>query len=125
MSGCGRCCESCDQLSCTENLRNARRATLRCAGGESFRVHGEHGRVSAGADCVTFKQRLLRRVLQPWIDHYIAVSKDLQAFLREGMRIPALQVSLIYNGVDVQRFHPRDAGRPESVQRGCSRTIRL
>jgi sugar transferase (PEP-CTERM/EpsH1 system associated) len=86
--------------------------------GIPFRVHGEHGRISAGADSRSLKKQVLRRILRPWIDHYTVVSKDLKEFLIARLGIPTEAVSLVYNGVDGELFHPRCAGRPQIAPPG-------
>ncbi len=45
-------------------------------------------------------------------DHVFAVSKSIQSFLVEEEKIPRQRVSLLYNGVDLQRFSWR-GGRDE------------
>ena len=70
--------------------------------GVRLRVHGEHGRgaVHPGTS-------LLRRVLCPMIDHFVAASADLEHWLVEAVGAPPGRVSQIANGVDSVLFHPR------------------
>lgn len=74
--------------------------------GVKLRVHAEHARgaVDAGGGVRT---RLLRRLLCPLIDHYIAVSSDLEEWLVESVGAEPARVSQIANGVDSLQFHPR------------------
>ncbi len=74
--------------------------------GVKLRVHAEHGRVAAdtGGGIGT---RLLRRLLCPLIDHYIAASSDLEQWLVESVGAEPARVSQIANGVDSVQFHPR------------------
>jgi sugar transferase (PEP-CTERM/EpsH1 system associated) len=70
--------------------------------GVRARVHGEHGRgaVNPGTS-------LLRRVLCPLIDHFVAASADLEHWLVDAVGAPPARVSQIANGVDSVQFHPR------------------
>ncbi|PQO99462.1 sugar transferase [Massilia phosphatilytica] len=74
--------------------------------GVKLRVHAEHARgaVDAGGGV---RARLLRRLLCPLIDHYIAVSSDLEEWLVESVGAEPARVSQIANGVDSLQFHPR------------------
>lgn len=68
--------------------------------GVKLRVHAEHGRTAAGAG-------LRWRMLCPLIDHFIAVSSDLEQWLVESVGAEPARVSQIANGVDSVLFHPR------------------
>lgn len=87
------------------------------AAGVPVRIHGEHGlglqhQGAGGAahDCT-------RRFYKPWVQHYLALSNELRAYLEERVRVPAQRISQVCNGVDAQRFCPHPLG----VQRiaGC------
>ena len=82
------------------------------------RVHGEHGRDIYDLDGSNWKYRLLRRALNLLIHRYIAVSRDLQQWLIEGIGIAERRVVQIYNGVDQSRFLPRSDGRPALAPAG-------
>lgn len=74
------------------------------------RVHAEHGREvpGGGADRLTgLGGRMLRRLLCPLIDHFIAVSGELEQWLIESIGAEPARVSQIANGVDSVQFHPR------------------
>jgi sugar transferase (PEP-CTERM/EpsH1 system associated) len=76
--------------------------------GVKLRVHAEHGRAAAGAGLAAgLAARLLRRMLCPLIDHFIAVSSDLEQWLVESVGAEPVRVSYIANGVDSVQFHPR------------------
>jgi sugar transferase (PEP-CTERM/EpsH1 system associated) len=76
--------------------------------GVKLRVHAEHGRAVAGAGpAAGLAARLLRRMLCPLIDHFIAVSGDLEQWLVESVGAEPARVSQIANGVDSLQFHPR------------------
>jgi sugar transferase (PEP-CTERM/EpsH1 system associated) len=80
--------------------------------GVSVRIHGEHGQVSSFMNEAGLKQRLLRHVFRPFVDHYTVVSKDLATYLTQHLGIAAENVTQIYNGVDTARFFSRRGSRP-------------
>jgi sugar transferase (PEP-CTERM/EpsH1 system associated) len=75
--------------------------------GVPVRVHGEHGQASAGMGS---KQVIWRRLADRVVHHYTTVSKDLADFLVNTLGTSASRVTYIYNGVDLDRFHPRIGG---------------
>src|SRR5262249_50221849 len=80
--------------------------------GVPVRIDGEHGWDVHDPDGTRRKYRYARRVLQPVFRRFVAVSRDLERWLTESVRIPPRKVIRICNGVDTARFGP-DA----SVQR--------
>lgn len=68
------------------------------------RVHGEHGREINDLDGTNWKYLNFRRVMRLLIHQYIAVSKDLEAWLLSCVGAAHSRVSHIYNGVDFGRF---------------------
>jgi len=75
------------------------------------RVHGEHGRDVFDLDGSNRKYNLLRKAARRVVQRYIAVSKDLERWLIDTVGVPATRVRQIYNGVDQQRFRPREGDR--------------
>ena len=75
------------------------------------RVHGEHGRDIYDLHGKSRKYNLLRRAIQPLVGQYIAVSRDLAAWLQDTVGVPSRKVTQIYNGVDSAKFHPRRGAR--------------
>ena len=71
-------------------------------------VHGEHGWDVSDLHGKSWKPVLLRRVHAPLVSHYVTVSKDLQRYLVERVGISQRRITQIYNGVDTERFRPRD-----------------
>lgn len=82
------------------------------------RVHGEHGRDIYDLDGSNPRYMALRRLLRPFIHRYIAVSRDLETWLRDSVGIAADKVRQIYNGVDRDRFQPRGGERPGLLPEG-------
>jgi len=54
------------------------------------------------------RSRLIQRLICTRVDRYIAVSEHLARQLRERLRFPARKVSVIHNGIPLERFR-RDA----------------
>ncbi len=83
------------------------------------RVHGEHGRDIFDVAGLSVKYNLLRRLIRPFVHRYIAVSRDLEKWLVDQIRVEPSRISQIYNGVDSQKFRPRgteDSAPPWSAQ---------
>lgn len=84
-----------------------------------FCIHGEHGWDIHDPDGTNRKYQRVRRLLNPLIGRFVAVSRDLERWLLERVGIPARKVQRICNGVDTARFQPaRDArarGGPREV----------
>jgi len=70
-------------------------------------VHSEHGRDVAPGSRRDRRRDRIRRLLFPFIDRIVLVSKDLERWVLDEMRVPPRKAALIPNGVDTQRFHPR------------------
>ena len=75
------------------------------------RVHGEHGRDMYDLYGSSRKHNWYRRLIQPFVHRYIAVSRDLGDWLRDVVQVPHQKIRHIYNGVNAERFHCRSAGR--------------
>jgi sugar transferase (PEP-CTERM/EpsH1 system associated) len=91
----------------TRNLSGIEGQLLAAAAGVRLRVHGEHGRDINDLHGLNIRYRLLRKVLRPLIGHFIAVSKDLEAWLVSTIGARPQRVTHICNGVDSLQFHPR------------------
>jgi len=72
--------------------------------GVKFRVQGEHGRDSVDIAGSNVKYILFRRLLNPFVSHYIALSQDLRLWLEQTVGINPKKITQIYNGVDCGRF---------------------
>jgi sugar transferase (PEP-CTERM/EpsH1 system associated) len=70
------------------------------------RIHGEHGRDMGDLDGQSRRHRRVRRLYRPFVQHYVALSQDLERYLVEGVGVPPARISQIYNGVDADMFMP-------------------
>ena len=84
------------------------------------RIHGEHGRDMYDLDGTKVKYNLLRKVVRPFVNRFIAVSANLAEWLVETVGIHPEQVVQIYNGVDIQRFYPCIGPRPSIGSEGSA-----
>lgn len=75
--------------------------------GIKHRVHGEHGRDIDDVDGTNPRYVFLRRLFRPLIQRYIPMSKDLETWLINPIKVPEKKITQIYNGVDISRFKVR------------------
>jgi len=75
--------------------------------GVRLRVHGEYGRELGRHGHASLRERALRRLLRPLVDHFIVVSSDLQHWLVDTVGAECGRVTQIANAVDSVQFHPR------------------
>ena len=95
----------------TRNLSALETQVVAALAGVRGRVHGEHGRDIYDLYGKNRKYILLRKLVRPFVGHYIAVSKDLQNWLTDTVGVKRGRTSQIYNGVDNIRFHPSQTPR--------------
>jgi len=69
-------------------------------------IHGEHGWDVGDLTGTARRPALLRRLHAPFVDRYVAVSKDLERYLVERVGIAPARIAVICNGVDTTRFAP-------------------
>ncbi len=72
--------------------------------GVPCRIHGEHGWDVSDLDGSRYRR--LKRLLRPFVGHYIALSGHIEAYLRDQVGVPADRLTRIINGVDTGRFRP-------------------
>ena len=96
----------------TRNLAALEAQFVAAAAGVRATVHGEHGRDVFDLHGRNWKYNLLRRSARPFVSNYIAVSQDLETWLRLAIRVPPRKLHQIYSGVDSTKFHPREGARP-------------
>jgi len=95
----------------TRNLSGLEGQFVAAACGVPARVHGEHGRDGLDLHGRSWKYNLLRKLARPLVHRYIALSHDLQCWLIESIGVAPEEIAQIYNGVDIDRFHPRVGAR--------------
>lgn len=67
-------------------------------------VHAERGREAGDPDGQNRKYRALRRWMAPFVDRYLAVSRDLQDWLVDKVGIAPEKVVYLPNGIDTTDF---------------------
>jgi sugar transferase (PEP-CTERM/EpsH1 system associated) len=95
----------------TRNLAALEAQAAAALAGIKVRVHGEHGRDVNDLDGFNRRYQWVRRLYRPFVQHYIALSHDLQNYLIDRVRIDVGHVTQLYNGVDTEKFRPSVAGR--------------
>jgi sugar transferase (PEP-CTERM/EpsH1 system associated) len=101
----------------TRNLAALEAVVPAWLAGVPVRVHGEHGRDVGDLDGRRRRYQWVRRAYRPFVDHYVALSRDLAGYLVDAVGVPARRVSQVYNGVDIDRFTPAHGAR--SMIPGC------
>ncbi len=97
----------------TRNLNALEAQFVGAVWGVKGRVHGEHGRDMYDIDGTNWKYNLMRRAARRVVDQYIAVSQDLAGWLHDTVHVADERLNQIYNGVDQEKFHPRQGPRPD------------
>ncbi len=92
----------------SRNLAALEVAVPAWAAGVPVRIHGEHGRDVGDLEGLNKTYQWLRRLYNPFVTHFIALSRDLENYLLDPVGIARRKVVQIYNGVDAERFHPAD-----------------
>ena len=96
----------------TRNLGALETVVPAWAAGVPVRIHGEHGRDVGDLDGSSRKFQSLRRLYSPFVTYYIALSRDLEQYLTDKVRIKRRRIRQIYNGVDAARFSPAPTRQP-------------
>ena len=68
------------------------------------RIHSEHGRDMGDLDGSNIKYIILRKMFRPLIHTYVPLSRDIESWLCEKIRVSQSKITQIYNGVDTERF---------------------
>jgi sugar transferase (PEP-CTERM/EpsH1 system associated) len=74
------------------------------------RIHGEHGRDVDDLHGTSRHFQRVRRLYSPFVQRYVALSRDLAGYLQDAVGIAPGRIEQIYNGVDAERFAPALAG---------------
>lgn len=69
-------------------------------------VHSEHGWNNSDLTTPPLRRRLVRRLLSPFVDRFVAVSHDIGGWLNTNAWIPNNKILTIMNGVDTNKFYP-------------------
>jgi len=102
----------------TRNLAALEAQFVAACAGVRDTVHGEHGRDVFDLYGQNWKYNLLRRAARPFVSHYIAVSRDIETWLRLAIRVAPRKLHQIYSGVDNTQFCPREGSRPNVLPAG-------
>ena len=94
----------------TRNLAALEMQPAAWAAGVRARVHGEHGRDIEDVHGTSRRHRWMRRLHRPFVQHWVALSGELEGYLHDAVGVPAARVTRICNGVDDQRFAPAPGG---------------
>ncbi len=89
------------------NLAALEIAPLAWAARVPLRVHAEHGWDAHDPKGANLRYQRLRRLYKPFVSHYVAVSQDIDDYLKNAIGISPSHRSLIANGVDTDSFSPR------------------
>lgn len=96
----------------TRNLAALEAVVPAWLAGVPIRIHGEHGRDVGDLDGASRRFQWVRRAYRPFVDHYVALSRDLADYLVTKVHVPPGRVSQVCNGVDTARFTPAAGERP-------------
>lgn len=76
------------------------------AAGVPVRIHSEHGREGADVSNANTRYRVIRKIYKPFVTYFLALSRDLENYLKKHVGIPETRLAQIYNGVDTHKFMP-------------------
>ncbi|MBX3636493.1 MAG: TIGR03088 family PEP-CTERM/XrtA system glycosyltransferase [Rubrivivax sp.] len=99
----------------TRNLAALEMQPAAWAAGVRARVHGEHGRDIEDMHGTSRRHRWMRRLHRPFVQHWVALSGELEGYLHDAVGVPAARVTRICNGVDEQRFAPAPGGGRQPI----------
>ncbi len=83
--------------------------------GVKYRVHSEHGRDVDDIDGKNRKRIWIRRILLLFTLKCIPLSKNLESWLLDTIKVPKRKITQLYNGVDVGKFN---VSQPKACLRG-------
>ena len=95
----------------TRNLAALEAVVPAWALGVPVRIHGEHGRDARDPHGTRRRYQWVRRAYRPFVSRYVALSQDLQRYLRTRVGVPEDRIVQLYNGVDSDRFRPVQGAR--------------
>lgn len=94
----------------TRNLAALEAQVAARLAGVPVRIHGEHGWDVHDPDGANRKYQWVRRAYRPFVQQYVALSRQIETYLRRAVGVPATRISHICNGVDMARFALLGAG---------------
>lgn len=94
----------------TRNLGALETIVPAWAAGVPVRLHGEHGWDVGDPDGRSLRYQRVRRLYRPFVQHYMALSRDIASYLRGKIKVPPARITQVYNGVDSDRFCPAEGG---------------
>lgn len=97
----------------TRNLAALEAQVAARLAGVPVRIHGEHGWDVHDPDGTSRKYQWVRRAYRPFVQHYVALSRQIEHYLQHRVAVPAACISYLCNGVDMARFGtpPADTDR--------------
>ncbi|MGR5069425.1 MULTISPECIES: glycosyltransferase [Vibrio] len=93
------------------NLSTIEYQWLACIASVPLRIHAEHGRDSYDIHGSIKKYQILRRLMSPFINHFVSVSLDLHNWMLNDVRLPVKKLNLIRNGIDTKYYNPSFASK--------------
>jgi sugar transferase (PEP-CTERM/EpsH1 system associated) len=85
----------------TYNIGAMEYAVTAAVAGVGLRLHAEHGRGDVEYSGRHWKYNLLRRLVTPFLHGVVTVSRELQTWLSETVRIPPSKIRFVANGVEI------------------------
>ena len=98
----------------TYNIATLEYNVIAFLAGIKKRIHAEHGRDIYDLDGSNKKYQYLRRFINPFVTKWIPVSKELADWLVDVVKLPKAKVKLIYNGIDLELYRPKEHVQKET-----------
>ena len=80
-----------------------------------YRIHGEHGRDIHDLHGKNTKYRVIKKILSGLVQYVVAVSDELENYLKYEVKVSTKKVYKINNGVDVNLFKPKNINESEFI----------
>ncbi len=97
----------------TRNLATQENQVVAWLAGVKTRIHGDHG-WDTTPDKILYRAHQLRRMLRPFVKHYIALSQEIGDYLVKKIGVHPDKLSKILNGVDTRKYYPRERAEKDS-----------
>jgi sugar transferase (PEP-CTERM/EpsH1 system associated) len=102
------CCDLKPSIVHTRNMSGLDAVVPARLAGVKYCLHGEHGWDVGDLEGKKLRPILLRKIHSFFIDGYITVSVHLRNYLIDKVGIKPSRILQIYNGVDTDKFFPRN-----------------